>query len=181
MCIRDRYMGMTAKTHSDTLCSHCGRRGHRTAECRHKEVECYNCGKLGHVARDCRAGCYVCGKVGHFARECRFAANWDYRGYRGNYKNAKSRYSQKSTYRGQSNYQTYNRRKNPITCYSCGRQGHTASYCQAKPYYTETPYDRACYSCGKRGHLAKECYGGESGRCYSCGKLGHFTRDCPRR
>lgn len=81
-----------------------------------------------------------------------------------------------------------------ITCFGCGKLGHTVRECQNPRQAkfggsTEAPSGSPkCYACGRAGHFARECRNVRHGNptegqmgCFICHQSGHWARECPQR
>ena len=52
---------------------------------------------------------------------------------------------------------------------------------QSKDGQKKSKKDVECFSCGKKGHYAKECQAKPAERkCYNCGQVGHHNDKCPQ-
>jgi hypothetical protein len=78
--------------------------------------------------------------------------------------------------------------KEKMVCWSCGRMGHTANYCNMRSTTyskeekkkSEGELGRQCTRCNKRGHEEKECWTRVDLKCDNCGMIGHESKYCRR-
>jgi len=74
------------------------------------------------------------------------------------------------------------------TCFKCGKRGHRAVNCKAKPTKTVHEVSRqakcTCFKCGEGGHVLAACQNRgnpTTGRCWLCGQRGHRQAGCPNQ
>src|SRR6266498_1071346 len=54
-----------------------------------------------------------------------------------------------------------------ITCFACGKEGHTIKFCKA-----------TCGMCGQDSHITEKCY--KNRECSRCGQKGHSEKFCKK-
>lgn len=56
-------------------CHNCGKKGHKSSDCKKPRTRCNKCNNMGHIAKFCRINmslrCNSCGKLGHLQAKCR--------------------------------------------------------------------------------------------------------------
>lgn len=185
-------------------CYNCGEEGHTTVNCTsaRRKKPCFYCGSLEHNFKQCTKGrdCFICKSAGHRAKDCpdkykvsrqssKFCLRCGDYGHemfscRNDYSSNDLQHLQCyicKSYGHLCCFSFADTGPREVSCYKCGRLGHTGLACTGS---REETYDvmspSSCYKCGEEGHFSWECPSTTKvpSTCYKCGEEGHFLREC---